>query len=75
MPRPLYERGELHDVNADERYDVLVRKQDGEIHTIELEFVDDILHLRAHDVEAFEKVWELVELLLNRVETTEALSA
>jgi len=51
----------------------LVRKDGHETDVLELEFVDDIMTLRATDIDAFEHVWNTTLLLLERGAPTEAI--
>ena len=53
----------------------LVRKDTDGTDVLELEFVDDLMTLRATDLDAFEHVWNTTILLLERgapMERTEA---
>ena len=53
--------------------DFLVRKDDTEMDVLELEFIDDLMTLRATDIDAFEHVWTTTVLLLERGAPTEAI--
>jgi hypothetical protein len=53
--------------------DFLVRTEDGEMDVLELEFVDDLMTLRATDIDGFEHVWQTTVAFLVRGAPTEAL--
>ena len=53
--------------------DFLVRTNDGEMDVLELEFVDDLMTLRATDIDAFEHVWQTTIAFLVRGAPTEAI--
>lgn len=53
--------------DQDETFDALIRtNDDGHAEYLELAFVDSVFDLRAHDIDAFELVWEHVMFLLKR---------
>ena len=53
--------------------DFLVRQDNHEMDVLELEFVDDLMTLRATDIDGFEYVWNLTVAFLERGAPIEAI--
>ena len=58
-----------------EPVDTLAFVEDGVTRSVELDFVTDAARLRDHDLEAYEELWHLLELLLGRMPSTEGMDA
>ena len=58
-----------------EPVDTLAFVEDGVTRSVELDFVTDAARLRDHDEEAFNELWHLLELLLDRMPSAEGMDA
>ena len=75
MNVPTYRVMVLEDVDTGSAFAVLHREVGGVEETIEERFVDAAMRLRAQDDEAYQELWHLVELLLDRPPQGEGLDA
>ncbi len=75
MNVPSYHLMVLEDIDTGSRFAVVRREVDGVEQTVEERFLDAVMRLRAQDDEAFQELWHLTDLLLDRLPQGEGLEA